>query len=82
MKTLQNHKTYATITYYGVPECIEISQNRLKTRIFRAFAPWTPTGVLSLAGGAQKRSVSHPGVTIWWPIYISRGFSARPLNVK
>ena len=33
-------------------------------------------------GGGRKRSVSHPGVTIWWPIYISRGFSARPLNVK
>ena len=33
-------------------------------------------------GGGQKRLVSRPGVTIWWPIYISRGFSARPLNVK
>ena len=22
------------------------------------------------------------GVTIWWPIYISRGFSAQPFNVK
>ena len=33
-------------------------------------------------GGGRKRSMSHPGVTIRWPIYISRGFSARPLNVK
>ena len=27
-------------------------------------------------------SVSHRGVTIWWPIYISHGFSAHPFNVK
>ena len=37
---------------------------------------------VDLVGGGRKRSVSHPGVTIWWPIYIFRGFSARPLNVK
>ena len=34
----------------------------------------------SCTGGGRKCSVSHPGVTIWWPIYISRSFSARPLR--
>ena len=29
---------------------------------------------LVLIRGSRKRSVSHPSVTIWWPIYISRGF--------
>ena len=27
-------------------------------------------------------SVSHIGVTIWWPIYISRGFSAQPIQCE
>ena len=27
-------------------------------------------------------SVSYSCVTIWWPIYISHGFSAHPFNVK
>ena len=35
---------------------------------------------LFYTGGPE--ALSHPGVTIWWPIYISRGFSARSLNVK
>ena len=40
--------------------------------------PKNPT----LSRPCRTCSDSHRGVTIWWPIYISRGFSAQPFNVK
>ena len=78
----KSFKTYATITYYGVPECIKISQKSPKKRVFSGPSPPGPPLGFVPGRGGRKRSVSHPGVRKWWPIYISRSFSARPLNVK
>ena len=54
----------------------------IKAEVLRGNISEVVLSVTINGGGGRKRSVSHPGVTIWWPIYISRGFSARPLNVK
>ena len=78
----KSYKTYATITYYGVPECIKISQKSPKNAYFLGLRPLDPHWGFVPGRGGRKRSASHPGVRIWWPIYISRSFSARPLNVK
>ena len=43
-------------------------------------------GLYGFIGGQTTENMlselSHRGVMIWWPIYISRGFSADPFNVK
>ena len=44
---------------------------------------WREGSAIDRRAGPQTTcSASHRGVTIWWPIYISRGFSAHPFNVK
>ena len=49
----KSYKTYATITYYGVPECIKISQKSPKNVYFLGLRPLDPHwGFVPGRGGA------------------------------